>query len=173
MHPRILSNISNHEGRRLRFYLDTKGIVTIGVGHAVFTSADAAVLKMWVAAGVPATPSAIMQDWYLVKSGSVKQGRLFMDAGEVDNLLAGDLHRFTVILHGEFPDIDAYPVAAQVAIYDICYECGSIRPDKWEHLNPAIHARDWKLCAQHCIRGACGKQRNDDTVAQFLEAASV
>lgn len=85
----------------------------------------------------------------------------------------GDLGRFVIVANNEFPEFVTYPVDAQVAIMGIIYECGSIRPDKWEHLNPAIKAKDWKLCAQHCQRGACGAERNADTVAQFLAAATL
>lgn len=171
MDKRILANIAKHEGRRLSLYLDTKDVVTIGVGHAVFTSADAAKLKMWIGSNMPATQQAVIQDWLLVKQGTIKQGRLTMLAEDVDALLEKDLGRFTQVLNNEFPEMGSYPVDAQVAMYDIAFECGSIAPSNWPRLNAAIKARDWVSASQHCERGACSKKRNDDTIAQFLAAA--
>lgn len=150
-------------------YLDTKGIVTAAVGHAIAKVDDACCLDFH-RIDRPATRAEIIADYTNVKYNK-RPGTLFLPAEEQDRILAYDLGKFEHILESEFPELYTYPDSAVVAMFDICYNCGSISPAKWPNLTAAIKSKDWTAAAKESARPDVGAERNSNTEQQFLQAA--
>lgn len=166
--PRIIENISRHEGRVAQMYLDKKGFVTVGVGHLIAKIEDACVLK-FIRIDRPATRAEIIADYSAVKY-TKKRGLLFLPVEEMDRLLAYDLGKAEHTLTAEFPGIAEFPESVQIALYDMCHQCGSITPKGWPKLTAAVKARKWAEASNECYRPDAGPGRNQDTKEQFLLA---
>lgn len=151
-------------------YLDTKGVVTCANGHALFSSAEACLLKWMHSDGRIATSYEISAVWSAVKTGVRQNPELFLDFDEVKRVLALDMQRFIVGTTKEFPDVYSYPDSAQVAIYDMVFQCGSLY--KWPRLTKAVLAQDWNTAACESNRPDAGQIRNADTYDQFMAAIS-
>jgi len=180
---RLRALIEAHEGRVSFMYCDTAGIVTVGVGHAVFTADEASRLRFHHRTGIaPASPAEISDEWARVKSirlGPCQEGlaALFMPDDNITGLLYEDLARFTQTISQELPHFAALPDDARLACFDIAFNCGSLHG--WPKLRAAIAERDWASAARECFRptlepriagiaDAPNGQRNKDTRALFL-----
>lgn len=163
---KICANITKHEGRLLQMYLDSKGYVTCGVGHALFTVYDALSLEWLRYDHTRAENNQIIAAWTAVKSKQRQDPQLFLAYEESDYILAVDLNRFTKVLFEGFPEIDTYPEGPQIAMYDIAFNCGSLA--KWPKLSAAVKAKDWNTAASESYRPAVSHERNIDTANQFL-----
>lgn len=162
-------NLEKHEGRKLEMYRDTKGIVTCGIGHALFAAVDAYRPGMvWYKdSHVFATVDEVKAKWAAVRQ-NVRCFSLMMTYEQSDMLLENDLIKFERIIRATFPEVDSYPHSAQVALYDLAFNTGSVTTNNWPHLTMAVLKRDWVIAANECHRPAVSKSRNDETVAQFL-----
>jgi GH24 family phage-related lysozyme (muramidase) len=168
MTPELLTavslNLAKHEGRLLSMYLDSVGVVTCGVGHALFTPGDAYNICWWKDTSTLATREEVNAGWSSVKYKNSKRA-LLISYEETDRLLQSDLTKFERVIRSTFADVDTYPHLVQVALYDICFNCGSFT--KWPHFSAAIHAHNWKLAATHSLRPQVGNSRNEDTFEQL------
>lgn len=159
------------------FYLDTKGILTIGIGCQVF---DPSGLKMSVTAR-PATAGEIVNDILAVRS--LRPGLLASIYGKVttcrmadDDIIALFNERWAAT-EGQLAallgrPIGDLPLPAQMAIMDMAFNMGPHRlfdplPRGFPHFIAAFKARDWATCAEQCQRQGVQQSRNDWTRQQF------
>lgn len=173
MNPELLSkvqaNIAAHEGRKLSMYLDTEGVVTCGVGHALFCVADAYRVLWWSSTNELATRAEVERAYTAIKRKADQfVPSLLMTFEETNRILTLDLESAEHELRREFPDFDTYPETAQIALFDMTFNLGSLT--EWPNLRHAVNSRDWKTAAAECIRKGIGAQRNTDTQEQFLAA---
>lgn len=163
---RAVSNIAKHEGRVCQMYLDSVGVVTVGVGHAIFTVEDACCLG-FMRGNRAATRAEIIADYTGVKY-TKRKGTLFLPVEEMDRILAFDMGKFEHIVEAAFPEVDSYPESVQVALIDIAFNCGSFKG--WPSLAKAVKAGDWVTAAKESKRKPpVGDERNRDTQEQFTE----
>lgn len=160
----VSENLARHEGRKLTMYLDTVGVVTCGIGHALFTPMEAVKLSWYKEHGVLANRQDILNDWERVKA-RCGGSRLMMHFEETDRILEADLVRFEKVLRAELPDLDSYPEPVQVALFDIVFNCGSLK--EWPRFTAAITQRKWMRAASESRRPQVSNDRNNDTHLQL------
>jgi GH24 family phage-related lysozyme (muramidase) len=169
----VLARLEKFEGRTTFLYRCTGGEVTIGIGHAIQTSADALKLT-WatasdqVAAGyaaIAAQPKGLVASHY----APLTTCRMSDDA--IDQLAAGDIDAFTAQLQKTLPKWSTYPEPAQAALFDMAYNLGIGGLKKFPHMLAAVDAGDWETAANECHRNGIGEARNQETAALFRQCA--
>lgn len=157
-------------------YLDTAGVVTAGVGHAIFDSAHA--LKMpWTGPPADAQVAADFAGITASAKGrpapqyeSLSQCRLSDQA--VDSLLLADISAFETQLSLRLPAWMDYPEPVQQALFDMAYNLGIGGLLKFQRMLAACAAGDWELAATQCHRSGIADSRNQAITALFLQAAA-
>jgi GH24 family phage-related lysozyme (muramidase) len=169
--PKVISNLAKHEGRKARMYPDTVGVVTVGVGHAIFNPQQALALHFSELGYLNARPSTILADYAMVKNHLIKVGNLILSEAAQDAVLAEDLKVTEKRLLEALPAALSFPETAQIALFDLVFNCGELTEQKWPHFLAAVRAGDWKGAAAHCNRPQVSVTRNADTKEQLLDAA--
>jgi GH24 family phage-related lysozyme (muramidase) len=149
------------EGFVPHLYLDSYGIVTWGYGNAG-NLADAMMLPWQHQDGSRCQPDEVIRDWKAVNdpvlSGHVASWyarlmrlRLPEAAGRV--LFYSRVDEFNAALVREFPGFDGFPAPAQLATFDMAFNCGvgklRAKFPKWHR---AVAACDWMGAAAECHR---------------------
>ena len=150
-------------------YPDTVGVVTVGCGHALF-SPQAALALGFISMGIPASAPAILADYTCVKHHIIKVGNLQLPEAAQDALLAEDLKITERRLLEALPMALSYPESAQIALFDLVFNCGELTEKAWPHFLAAVRAGDWKGAAARSNRPQVSATRNEDTKGQLLDA---
>lgn len=162
-------------------YLDTKGLVTIGVGNLLAAESDAYALAFIKRdTGNKATREEIVTEYRHLKAqqpGMVASKyetftNLTLTDDIIDELLETHVIEFETGLKKEFSRFDSYPEQAQEALLDMAFNLGVeglIR--KFPTLVKNAHECQWEICAQESHRKGIGDTRNQETRQLFLEAA--
>ncbi|MGD0778994.1 MAG: glycoside hydrolase family protein [Candidatus Solibacter sp.] len=174
----VISRLENFEGRVPYMYRCTGGKVTIGIGHAIETPADALTLT-WSIDGQPATGDEIQADYASVAAAQkglvanayapLTQSR--MADADIDALVASDVTSFEASLAAKLPNWNTYPAPAQAALFDMAFNLGPDGLMKFHQLLAAADAGDWATAAAQCHRLGISDVRNQQTAALFLQAA--
>ena len=174
----VVSRLETFEGRLRHMYLCTGGKVTIGVGHAIETPADAAKLT-WSINGRSATADEIRADYAKVAAapkGQVAKSyavltQCRMADTDIDALITGDVTHFAGSLAAALPNWNSYPAPAQAALFDMAFNLGLGGLQKFPHLLAAVDAHQWSAAAAQCHRQGIGEDRNLQTADLFRQAA--
>jgi len=174
----VIPRVEKFEGRVPHMYLCTGGEVTIGIGHAIQTPADALKLA-WSVDGRPATAAEIQAGYASV--AAAQKGRVAtsyaplspcrMVDPDIDALIAVDVTRFEASLAAALPNWNTYPAPAQAALFDMAFNLGLGGLKKFPSLLAAVDAGQWDVAATQCHRKGIGESRNLETAALFLQAA--
>jgi len=169
----VIARLQKFEGRVPHMYRCTGGEVTIGIGHAIASAADAAQLTWQV--GVERASG----DWQSV--AATQKGLLAssyaplttcrMGDAAIDQLAAADVQRFTTLLTANLPNWATYPAPAQAALFDMAYNLGIGGLKRFPNMLAAVDAGEWETAAQQCHRMGIGDARNQETAALFRQAA--
>jgi GH24 family phage-related lysozyme (muramidase) len=169
LRTKLVPLISAHEGRSRHMYPDTRGNVTVGVGHLLPSVAAAVALPFYIVPPVlervRATAQQISAAYAYVKATRQPYLSLVLDDADIDQLLADDIARFEPVVRQAFPEFDNLPAPVQIAIYDMVFNLGSLRA--FPKFVAAVNARDWNLAAEECLRRDVGQKRNHDTADLF------
>ena len=174
----VITRLESFEGRVPYPYLCTGGEVTVGIGHAIQTPAEALQLT-WSINGRPATAAQIEADYTSVagaQKGLIAQayarltGCRMADA-DIDALAASDVRSFEAQLAAALPNWGIYPPPAQAALFDMAFNLGLGGLRKFPHLLAAVDAGQWQTAAAQCHRQGIAETRNQQTAALFLQAA--
>lgn len=166
----IIERTRQHEGAIPWMYLDTKGYVTVGIGHLLLTPHSAAVLE-WAIVGQPALEWATVQRSTRGKlPGFYKRLTTSRMSGEgMSQLCRLDLQIKAASLVELFPLADTLPASAQAALLDIHYNvAGGIMT--FPRLRAAITRGDWVTAARESRRPELSADRNNSTAALFIAA---
>lgn len=174
------------EGSIPWMYLDTKGKVTVGIGHMI-PDADAATRLPFTVSPEPPSGGAETADEIAVRSAFavVATAPGGMLARRYERLTAprlsttamravheADTSAFLTRIRARFGAFDSYPLPARLAILDMAYNLGlSGLWDKFPRWRAACLDRNWRVCAEECRRRDIQGARNLWTRQQFLEAA--
>ncbi len=171
------------EGVVPHMYLDTVGLVTVGVGRMLESVADAQTLPFIVrGTKVAAGPGAIGLEWQAVKN--LEAGRLASYYEQFTNLelpdaainteLVKDIEEFSAALRVKFPGLNLYPDHAQLALLDLAYSMGAHElVAGYPKLCAAAEIQDWKTCAAECTRAGVAPSRNEACAALFRAAEPI
>jgi hypothetical protein len=180
------------EGVVPHFYLDTKGLVTIGTGNMVPDLDTALQLRLISPSGQPATHDQIFADFQRVRQ--MERGHVasfyhslsspLLPTAANHDLLRSRCTEFYAQLRSFFPGFDQFPAAARLCMLDMIYNLGQGRvpaPGRpgsgllnYTHMCEAVDHGDFAGAAGMCARNVHDPAfclRNSWTSAQFLLAA--
>ena len=175
----VIPRVESFEGRVPYMYVCTGGEVTIGIGHAIQTPAEALQLT-WSINGSPATAAQIQADYAsvaavqkgLVASSYAHLTQCRMANSDIDALIAADVTRFEALLAAALPNWNTYPEPAQEALFDMAFNLGiGGLTKKFPRMLAAVDAGQWAEASAQCHRQGIGESRNQQTAALFLQAA--
>lgn len=188
----LRKNLIKYEGRVNHLYLDSRGYVTVGVGHLVKNrSAVASIVLCKTKNNVPAKIATLKekQEEYdaVVKSVSRnydsykasyydKKTRLVMTKEDIDDLLDKhilsfykELCRIYTKKNGYFDEFDGFPQNAQLALFDMIFNLGAHKLVKqFKNFDKALKAKGWKKAAKESNRSDIGPDRNNYVKNLFL-----
>lgn len=161
--------LEKHEGRVPFMYSDRgpHSVVTVGVGHALFTVGMAESLPFFYD-GAMAQRERIAEAWELVKRTGQGGYPVYLQESAIDSLLQADRDNAIAVSKRTFPQYDDYPECVQEAIADMAFNLGSFV--EFPRFSAAVRSRNWTVAAQECLRCGVGTQRNLDTQRLLLEA---
>jgi GH24 family phage-related lysozyme (muramidase) len=174
----VIPRLESFEGRVPHMYRCTGGEVTIGIGHAIQTPADALKLP-WSINGRPATAVEIQAGFAgvaaarkgLVATAYAPFSQCRMTDPDINALVAADVAHFEASLAAALPNWNRYPAPAQAALFDMAFNLGLGGLKQFSRLLAAVDAGQWDVAAAQCHRQGIGDARNQQTAALFLQAA--
>lgn len=174
------------------FYLDVKGLVSIGVGLLCDPIQLAMNLPMVHPDGRPASRNDIASEWMRIKSlPADAKGRTAAQLGHLyakpyttlrltdEGLrltLESKLNQHDAILRERFPDFETWPADAQLATHSLSWACGP--RFAFPKCEAALRRRDFRTAAVECFmpeeRTISGlRPRNKANRILFSNAAAV
>jgi hypothetical protein len=179
--------VTFYEGRLSWLYLDTKSLVTTGVGFLMDDGTghapDACLRLPWIYQGVAATRLQIGDAWDRVKARTDLAPRggyafqnvttLRLPEQAIGALLTAKTLDFWSILSATLPALEQWPADAQLALMDMAWHMGPrFLGSKWPNFTAAAHAEDFAGMAEHC-QTANRSPRDARHVRLFSNAAVV
>lgn len=176
-----LAYFTAHEGKVEHMYLDSRGLVTVGIGRMLPTPAAAQELPFVLrGTSAPASANIIALEWQAVlaqerdRLASYYRQCTVLDlpGAAMDADFARSVTSFSAVLRRHFPKFDSFPDPAQLGLLDMVYSEGEgvlflPRPPGSPHFCAGALSEDWLLCAQECRRGGVSDARNADCAALF------
>lgn len=170
--------IERWEGRCTWLYLDTKGLVTTGVGNLVDDGTPGPACGLpWVhAAGGRAMLDDVVAAWHKVKAAQsmaplggghfagLTDIRLL--SADVDALVQRKLAQIESVLRGGFPNWDGFPAPAQLAILDMGWNMGP--GFGFPKFRAYCNAQNWLAASTECQIQGAPPMRNAAHVSLFL-----
>ena len=165
-------------------YLDTRGIVTIGIGHAVESRAE------WLSLPFDLDPiqSPATSEVYLVLVWSrlhslsfgpdlaagwyASKSTLRLTDQAISALFQSDVSKLETYARGIFVYYDDYGCDAQMGIISMLYSVGPGGIHGFPLCCSAIRTRSWATAAAQCHMQGCSDARNALTRSCFLAAAA-
>jgi hypothetical protein len=176
------------EGKMMWLYLDSKGLVTVGIGNMLPNLAAALALSWVDLNGNPVGAAAITAAWNAItarKDLIGKGGGFFRNVTSIrlteaslDALIDRDISEDESVLIPLFPGYATVPWQAQVALLRLSWAMGAYFASngKWPNLRAAWAAQNWAACAQQCRipeLDATEPQANEDEAQLFEECLQV
>jgi GH24 family phage-related lysozyme (muramidase) len=162
-------------------YLDTRGLVTTGIGQMLPDVASAQALAFLHSDGTPAPPDVIQADFERVRALAPSEPCHFylspisptLATDTMTSMLAAVIAANDAILRGRLTDYDGFPDPAKLALLDMIYNLGESRLfSEYPLLLAAVNNQHWLVASQQCHRNGPNQQRNDWTRNQFLAATT-
>ncbi len=181
----LKASLRQHEGQVPTMYLDSKGLVTCGIGHLLVGASDAEKLP-WYSPAVgnrPCSASEIRSEFFRVVQMQANHVANFyalpssprLTTEAMESILDADIRAKEAEIAAAIPGFESFPELAQCALLDIAFNCGVNGPTGLVHgfpkLMAAVHSRDWPLCSKLCHRAPpVSEGRNIFTATLFLNA---
>lgn len=181
-HSVAFALIRKFEGVIPWLYVDTVGHVTVGCGNVV--NAESVRALPFVVKGTTerASGAQIADDYDRVSKAPKGQRARFYETlttcrlppVECERLFSRRIVEFTGQLRKLYPEYDAFPQSAQLALLDMIFQCGagSLKRN-WPNFSAAVHRKAWRKCAVLCHRKASSDVRNNTIADLFREAGAI
>lgn len=179
----LRQKLETYEGCVEHMYLDTKGYITVGVGHLLSTLTNAQSLAFIVQKdSKAATKEQIKTDYDTVKkqtkgllsSTYKKHTKLKLKKTDIDKLTNKHIDTF----EGELKKVygsdafAAYPSEVRLALFDMIFNLGMTNlKNKFPTFNKYIKAKNWSDAAKESNRSDVSDARNK-YVKDLLEKAA-
>jgi GH24 family phage-related lysozyme (muramidase) len=168
----IKANCEREEGRVPHFYLDTRGAVTVAIGHLVPSLAHAVSLRMEPKEIIPADFEAVnAAEPGLLAKAYERLCHARMTDEDIDARLSFDIAICEAQLDHRL-DITTFPDPAAAACLDMAVNLGVSGLMTFTKLCAAAKEADWVTCASECYRHGISDQRNRWTAGLFRAAAA-
>ncbi len=177
----LRNKLAEYEGEIPHMYLDSKGLVTVGVGNLITSVQAAQALPFINQAGEPATADEIKADYDSVKQ---QQGnriasfykpftKLIMTQEGMDELTNKHIDTFYKEIKKIFSEFDDFPSEAKLALLDLIFNLGMTNlKNKWPNLNKAVNAKNWGDAALASRRRAPVSDARNKYVKDLFEKAA-
>jgi len=178
-HQPLIQMLLAAEGNVSHMYLDTRGFVTVGIGHMI-ANADAATRLPFVHEdGTSATVAEIIAEYAKIKeqdpahlaSYYTQFCQLHLKPEDVLAILDRDIDDTERGVSTRFRNYYDYPHGPQDALLDMGFNLGVGGLTKYVKLRLAAERKDWRACADECHRNGISDERNAATRVLFLTAA--
>ena len=176
----LKDKIKFQEGSIDHMYLDTRGLVTIGVGNLIRSDEAATEINfLHRANSAMATNDEIIEEYWTLKEQPVglkatayeRYTKLIITEQEINRLLGKHIEYFKNGLFEHFNGFDRFPVSAQEALFDMAFNLGlNGLFKKFPKMIRAAQNEKWEICAKECHRNGIGEARNDETRELFEKA---
>lgn len=172
-------SLKRWEGSVPYMYLDSVGLVTVGIGFMLPNVFAASTLPFVNNAGESASQIEISLDYNRVKALPANKlvtyyhsfSSPFLPQSELDRQLAIKVTAFEVALRRIYPDYDVYPDSVKIALIDMIYNLGAAKLQAtYPKFNAAVRAHDWRLAASQSHRNGPSDERNKYVKNLFMEA---
>lgn len=177
---RVAEKLEQYEGRLDHLYLDSKGKVTVGIGHMVPSSVAMASVTMYrkeEKATKVATFDQKKKEYETINKQSKgyraswykTHTTLFMKPADIEAQRDVHLNSFYTELtniykkgNGYADNFDDFHEDAQVALFDMIFNLGATKLNNtFPNFNKAIKDQDWEKAAKESNRPDVNKARND------------
>jgi len=179
----LQENFEKYEGYLAHLYLDTKGKVTVGVGHLIANRNAMSGVTLYKTQNKKITQAATLQEklseydaiaklpWgkkYAAKSFE-KHTTLIMKETDIDILLKHHIDSFYKELktiykkdNGYFDDFDNFDSKVQLALFDMIFNLGATKLVKsFPTFNSHIKTGDFEKASKECHRLGISDTRNN------------
>lgn len=177
----LRAKMEKYEGKINHMYLDSKGYVTVGVGHLIRNLAEAQKLAFKTAQNLPASATDIKADYDAVKKQPAnrlasfykKHTKLILPNIDIDTLTNKHIDSFEKELKLIYSDFDTFPAEVKLALFDLIFNLGMTNlKNKWPNFNAAIKAKNWQKAADNSSRAAPVSAERNKYVKDLLEKAA-
>ncbi|MDB4987878.1 MAG: hypothetical protein JWN04_3056 [Myxococcaceae bacterium] len=186
--------ITQDEGDIPYMYLDTKMLVTVGIGNLIDPVSQALTLpfqfKASNAAGVPpgraATRQEIEAEWLALKHhpnkralaqngarGCARLTSLELSAANRQHLFERVTNRHEAQLVTYFPELAQWPADAQIGLMAMAWGLGMYFPPHWPRFSADCRNQDFDGAARKCRISTWRAERNERSERLFTNAARV
>lgn len=183
--PALRGFLGTYEGVCDFMYLDTRGLVTTGIGNLIDPKPLARSYQ-WLrnSDGQVATAAQVDAEWDQIKARQEHRNRggrfyrqfatLQLSAGEIERIFRRKAQQFDTSLQGIFPQWASYPADAQLAMLCHAWALGTGRlRSGWPSYTAACARRDWRTAARECAWRGMNAQRKRAMEQMFLNAANL
>ncbi len=182
--------LKQHEGVKEHPYLDSKRILTIGIGNNVSKAENFMALNLLDAKdghtlSVEEKESLYAQIMSDIQSNSFSEknySQYHVPTAEIENKFNQQLEQSYHELERKIPDFQALPISVQQALLDMQFNMGNsaFQPTAqtiqgrtylgWPKLFDAIKRHDWSTAAKESRRKDVQPDRNQWTYNKFIQA---
>lgn len=149
------------EGRVPTMYCDCLGLITTGVGNLINTFWQANQLPWLLADGTKADMADVGDDWHKLHDNAqyyakrawhvyTKAMKCHLNDEAIDALCQRQLAANEASFRKRWPDFDAFPADAQLAIHSMGWAVGAAFYQKFPNLSACIDRQDWEGCVASC-----------------------
>ena len=178
----LAKKLTQYEGKFNHLYLDTKGKVTVGVGHLVANRNDMSTITMYKTKNNLPSQLATLPDKQAEYDKIVKlpwgqrygatsfktHTALIMKDADINLLLNkhidsfyNELTRIYNKTNGYTEDFDKLPRNVQLVLFDMIFNLGASKiVNSFPNFNTSLKAGDWKKAATECNRPDVSPARN-------------
>ncbi len=174
--------MEKYEGKISHMYLDSKGYVTIGVGHLLKDLISAQKLNLKKRNNTPASKDEIKLDYDAVKkqpknrlaSFYKRHTNLVLADTDINVLTDKHIDSFEGELKRIYSDFDSFPSEVRLALFDLIFNVGMTDlNNNWPSLKKAVKAKDWTTAATESSRKSpISAERNKYVKDLFNKAAA-
>ena len=159
-------------------YLDSRGFVTIGMGHLIADMTGARKLEFRTAKSLPASAADIKVDYDSVKKLPPNRPASFYKIHtnliilnvEIDKLTNQHIVSFEKELRIIYAGFDGFPTEVKLALFDLIFNLGATRLSlRWPTFNAAIKVKDWQKSADNSGRAPPVSAERNKYVKDLLE----
>lgn len=177
----LRARLEKFEGKVNHLYLDSKGLVTVGVGHLIRSVAGAQKLAFKTTKGLPASAAEIKADYDAVKKQPAnrvtsfykKHTKLTLPNTEIDKLTTKHVDSFENELKLIYGGFGTFPSEVKLALFDLIFNLGMTNlKNKWPIFNAAIKAKEWQKAADNAKRAHPISDERNRYVKELLEKAA-
>ena len=176
----LKDTLKHHEGIKEHAYLDSKKILTIGIGNNVSKLENFMALNLIDAKNGHTLSNAEKETLHSQMMTDIKAGtfseknysQYHVPISEMESKFNQQLEQSYHELERKIPDFQTLPIPAQQALLDMQFNIGTPKfsQTEWPKLFAAVVNKDWATAAQESHRKDIQQSRQDWTYNKFLQA---